>query len=223
MRVILFGASGMIGQGVLRECLLDPETTEVLAVSRSPLGASHPKLRELLHHDFTDFSGAAEALRGYDACLYCLGVSAAGMTEQEYTRVTLTYTVAAAEVLVRVNPAMTFVFISGAGTDSSEKGRVMWARVKGRAENVLLKMPFAGVYMFRPGLIQPRHGIRSRTRLYRVMYVVFGFLFPLFRLVAPRQVLTTESLGLAMIAAAKRGAPRTVLEAPDINALLTAT
>ena len=163
LKVILFGATGMIGQGVLRECLLDPDVTQVLAVSRGPIGQNHEKLRELLHRDFSDFSGSERELSGYDACFYCLGVSAAGMKEADYAHVTYDFALAAARALAKLNPGMTFIYVSGAGTDSSEKGRSMWARVKGRTENALLALPFKAKFMFRPGVIQPMHGITSRT------------------------------------------------------------
>jgi uncharacterized protein YbjT (DUF2867 family) len=220
MKVILFGATGMIGQGVLRECLLDPEVDEVLSISRAPTGQTDAKLHEIVHKDLTDLSAIEDRLAGYDACLFTLGVSAAGMNEADYTRVTYDITMAVAEALLRKSPGLTFLFISGAGTDSTEKGRAMWARVKGKTENALLRMPFKAAYMLRPGMIQPLHGITSRTKLYRVLYSVMGVLFPIARAVAPAHMLTTESLGRAMLAIAKRGAPKTVLESPDINAVL---
>lgn len=219
MKVILFGATGMIGQGALRECLLDPEVEAVLAVGRTPTGQAHEKLRELAVRDPLDYREIESKLAGYDACLYCLGVSAGGMSEADYTRITYDATVAAAEALLRQNPGLVMIFISGAGTDSSEKGRTMWARVKGRAENTLLRMPFRAAYMFRPGYIQPTHGSRSKTRSYRMMYAVAAPLFPLWRAIAPNVVSTNEQLAKAMLVAAKRGAPKPVLEVRDINAL----
>ena len=217
MNVILFGATGMVGQGVLRECLLDPDVTRVLSVARSSTGQRHEKLRELLHQDFTDFSAVRPELTGHDACFFCLGVSAAGMSEAEYTRVTYDFTLAAAKVLA--NPRMTFVYVSGAGTDSSEKGRSMWARVKGRTENALLALPFKAKFMFRPGYIQPMHGIRSKTGWYRAIYAVTTPLFPILNAVFPRSVTTTERVGRAMLAVAKRGAAKSLLDNADINAL----
>ncbi len=217
MRVLLFGATGMVGQGVLRECLLDGEVEEVVTIGRSGTGQRHEKLREIVHRDFLDYSEIQGQLAGFDACFYCLGVSSAGMTEEDYTRVTYGYTVAAAEVLVRLNPGMTFVFVSGAGTDSSERGRIMWARVKGKAENALLKMPFKGAYMFRPGVIVPMHGITSKTKLYRVAYRVLGPLIPVLRALSPGSVTTTEQVGRAMLVVAKRGWGKRVLESGDIN------
>jgi uncharacterized protein YbjT (DUF2867 family) len=193
---------------------------EVLSISRAATGQTDAKLREIVHEDLTDLSAIEDRLAGYDACLFTLGVSAAGMNEADYTRVTYDITMAVAEALLRKSPGLTFLFISGAGTDSTEKGRAMWARVKGKTENALLRMPFKAAYMLRPGMIQPLHGITSRTKLYRVLYSVMGVLFPIARAVAPAHMLTTESLGRAMLAIAKRGAPKTVLESPDINAVL---
>ena len=219
MKVILFGASGMVGQGVLRECLLDPEVTSVLSIVRSSTGQQHPKLREIVHKDFFDFSSIEPELSGLDACFFCLGVSSAGMSEENYRRVTYDIALAAAQTLVKLNPNMTFIFISGAGTDSSEHGRVMWARVKGQTENALLRLPFKAAYMFRPGVIVPLHGIKSRTMLYRIPYAVLGPILPLLKRLFPKYVTTTEKLGRAMLTAAKRGAPKPVLESADINNL----
>jgi uncharacterized protein YbjT (DUF2867 family) len=161
----------------------------------------------------------ASQLAGYDACFFCLGVSAAGMSEAAYARVTYDLTLAVAETLARLNPGMTFVYVSGMGTDASEHGRVMWARVKGRTENALLRLPFRGAYMFRPGFIQPLHGIRSKTRLYRAVYAVTTPLFPLLKMLGPGAITTTEQVGRAMIAVARDGYPKRVLEQRDINAL----
>ena len=219
MKVILFGASGMVGQGVLRECLLDPEVERVLTVVRRATGHRHAKLEELVHDNFFDFSGVEARLSGYDACCFCLGVSSAGMTEAAYRRVTYDITLAAAKALVRRNATMTFIYVSGAGTDSTERGRTMWARVKGKTENALLELPFKAAYMVRPGFIQPQHGITSRTRAYRMFYAVFGPLFPVLKALFPQYITTTEQIGRAMLRAAKQGAPRTVLEARDIIAL----
>jgi uncharacterized protein YbjT (DUF2867 family) len=217
MKVVLFGGSGMVGQSVLRECLLDPDIGSVLSVVRKETGAQHAKLREIVYRDFIDFSAIAPQLAGADACFFTLGVTSSGMSEDEYRRVTYDITMAAAKALV--SPSMTFVFVSGAGTDSTERGRVMWARVKGAAENALLAMPFKAAYMFRPAVIQPMHGIRSRTTSYRVFYAIFRPVMPLLRALLPGYVTTTERLGKAMIEAAKRGAPKRVLESADINAL----
>lgn len=219
MKVVLFGGTGMVGQGVLRECLLASDVELVLSVARARSGEQHAKLRELVHRDFNDFSAVAAELSGYDACFYCLGATSAGKSEDEYTRITYDITVAAASVLARVNPAMTFVFVSGAGTDSTERGRVMWARVKGRAENAVFAMGFKAAYALRPALIQPMYGVRSRTASYRVLYTILGPIVPLLRRWFPRYVTTTEQIGRAMLALARHGAPKRVLESADINTL----
>jgi len=219
MKVILFGSSGMVGQGVLRECLLAPDVERVLAVVRSPSGETHEKLEELVHADFQEFESVAARLTGYDACFFCLGVSAAGMTEEQYRRITFDVTLAAARVLARVNPTMTFIYVSGSGTDESERGRSMWARVKGQTENAIRALPFRATYMFRPGLIQPLHGIRSKTRMYRVVYALTTPLFPVLKAIAPKTITTTERVGRAMLRVAREGAPKPLLENADINAL----
>jgi uncharacterized protein YbjT (DUF2867 family) len=219
MKVVLLGATGMIGRGVLRECLSDPGVEEVLALGRGPSGASHPKLRDLVAPDLLDLAPHAAALTGYDACFFCLGVTSAGMGEADYRRVTRDLTVAVAGLLARLNPAMVFTYDSGAGTDATERGRAMWARVKGETENALLRLPFRRAYMFRPGLIQPLHGIRSRTPSYRLVYAVLAPIFPLLHRLFPDHLTTTERLGRAMLAAARRGAPVQVLEVRDITAL----
>jgi len=217
VKVILFGASGMVGQGVLRECLLDRDVSDVLAVGRSRLSRQHEKLREILHEDLTNLDAIEEQLQGYDACFFCLGVSSAGMKEAGYRHVTYDLTLAVAQTLARLNPGMTFIYVSGAGTDSSGRGRSMWARVKGETENALLRLPFKSAYMFRPGLIQPLHGIQSKTRIYRIFYVVLGPFIPWLMAVFPKYVTTTEQMGRAMIVVAKSGAPKRVLESQDIN------
>lgn len=208
----------MIGQGVLQECLLAPSVAQVLSLGRRPSGARHPKLRDLVVPDLELAPYSAE-LTGFDACFYCLGVSSAGMAEAEYRRVTRDLTLRVAEFLSQRNPAMTFIYVSGAGTDASERGRVMWARVKGETENALLRLPFRQAFMFRPGLIEPLRGIRSRSRTYRIAYAVLKPLFPILHRLFPRDITTTERMGRAMLAAARQGAPRQVLESRDINAL----
>lgn len=218
MKVLLFGASGMIGQGVLRECLLDSEVTNILSIVRNGTGRQNPKLREIVHNNFLDLSSLEKELSALDACFFCLGVSSAGMSEENYRRVTYDITLAAGQLLARLNPSLTFIYVSGAGTDSSERGRTMWARVKGQTENALLRLPFKAAYMFRPAVIVPLHGIKSRTRLYRVSYAVLGPLLPLLT-AFPKYVTTTEKLGRAMLIAAKRGAPKVILESSDINRL----
>jgi uncharacterized protein YbjT (DUF2867 family) len=219
MKVILFGATGMVGQGVLRECLLDPEVGEVLSIGRSATGQANGKLRELVRADLLDFSDVESELRGFDACFFCLGVSSLGMTEQEYRRVTFDITMAAAQTLARLSPAMTFIYVSGAGTDSRERGQSMWARVKGQTENALLRLPFKAAVMFRPAAIVPLYGVTSKTRLYRVVYTLVRPLWPVLRAAFPQFVTTTEQVGRAMLRVAKQGAPKPILETRDINAL----
>ncbi len=217
MRVILTGATGMVGQGVLRECLLDPGITEVLAIGRSPLAQKHPRLRELLLPDLGNLSGHESELSGFDACFFCAGVSSAGMSEQEYTRITYDLTTRFAHALLPLNPSLTFIFVSGASTDSTEKGRTMWARVKGRTENAILTMGFKAAYMFRPGFIQPMHGIRSKTRLYQIVYDLTGPLLPLLKKPFGRYINTTEQIGRAMLAVARNSYSKPILEIADIN------
>jgi uncharacterized protein YbjT (DUF2867 family) len=220
MKVIVFGATGMVGQGVLRECLLDPEVDQVLSIGRNETGQRHEKLREIVRSDLFDLSPFAAELSGYDACFFCLGVSSAGMSEAAYREMTYDLTIAAASLLAERNrEQMTFIYVSGTGTDSTEHGSVMWARVKGATENALMKLPFKAAYMFRPGLIEPMHGATSRTRLYRVFYVAFGPLLPLARALLPGTITTTERVGRAMLNAVKHGAPKPLLENRDINDL----
>ena len=209
----------MVGQGVLRECLLDPEVERVLAIGRTSCGQQHKKLRELLRKDLSDYSGVENELTGFDACFFCLGVSSAGMTEEAYRRVTYDLTLAAAQTLVKLNPDMTFIYVSGAGTDSSEHGRTMWARVKGKTENDLLRLPFKAVYIFRPAAIQPLHGITSRTKLYRLFYLLFGWTLSALKPLFPKYITTTEQIGLAMLNVAKHGYAKHILENDDINSL----
>ena len=219
MKVILFGATGMVGQGVLRECLLEPRVTEVLAVGRAPSGRQDPKLKELVLPDMFQYRDAAQELKDYDACFFCLGISSAGMSESDYRHVTYDLTLAAAKELVKLNPKMTFIYVSGQGTDSSEKGRVMWARVKGATENALLALPFKAAYMFRPGIIRPLHGIRSKTALYQTFYTLFRPFLGLMAWLSPNSLTSTEQMGKAMINAVQDGAPRRHLENRDINRL----
>src|ERR1700733_244830 len=220
MNVLLFGATGMVGQGVLRECLLDPAVQRVVTIGRTPTGAHELKLDEIVHPDLWHYSEIESELSGFDACFFCLGVSSAGMKEEEYARVTYGITMAAAETLSRLNPQMTFIYVSGAGTDTSERGRIMWARVKGTTENALRRLPFKSAYMFRPGIIEPLHGVRSKTLAYRIGYTLTSPLMPLLRRAFPNFILTTEQIGLAMLAVAKRGAPKQILETKDTRAVL---
>ncbi len=219
MKVLIVGASGMVGQGVLRECLLASDVSEVLLLGRTPIANTHPRLRQLVHSDLFDVGAFEAALTGIDACFYCLGVSSAGLREATYSQLSYTLTLAIAGALARHNPALTFCYVSGAGTDSSERGRSMWARVKGRTENALQALPFAAVYLFRPGIIQPLHGSQSKTPSYRRFYQWTRPLLPLLKRCFPRAILTTEEVGLAMLNAARRGSGRFVLESRDIAAL----
>ena len=221
MNVLLFGASGMVGQGVLRECLLDPGVASVVSIGRSATGVSHPKLREIVHADLTNYAPIESELSGFDACFFSLGISSAGLNEEQYSRITYDITLRAAETLARLNPAMTFVYVSGQGTDSSEHGRSMWARVKGRTENALLRLPFEAAFMFSPGIIVPRFGARSRTALYRIPYALTRPLLPLLLRAFPNHVLTTDEIGRAMIVVARHGASKPVLETADIRSLLS--
>ena len=216
MKVILFGATGMVGQGLLRECLLDPEVHQILSIVRTPSGQQHPKLREFVHTNFFDYSAIEPELTNFDACFFSLGVSSAGMDEAKYTHLTYDLTLAAATTLARLNPQMTFLYVSGAGTDSTERGRTMWARVKGRTENALLKLPFRAAYMFRPGFIQPLHGIRSKTKLYQFFYTALNPILPLLKSAFPKSITTTEELARAMLNVARKGYPKPILEVPDI-------
>ncbi len=217
MNVLLFGATGMIGSGVLLEALDDPTVTSVRTIGRSPTGRSHPKLSEVVRSDFFDWSEAGDALDEVDACLFCLGVSSAGMSESDYHRLTHDLTVAVAGALVKRSPQAVFCFVSGQGTDASEEGRVMWARVKGKAENAVRALPFRDVYVFRPGFIQPLRGVRSRTRLYAVLYGILAPLHPILRRLFPGQVTDSVTLGRAMLRVARDGYERPVLEGADIN------
>ena len=220
MRIILFGATGMIGQGVLRECLLDPDVELVLSVSRASLPQKHAKLRELIAPNLADLAAFESQLAGFDACFYSLGATAAGSTEENYRRINYDLPVAAATLLAKLNPQMTFLYVSGRGTDTTEKGRVMWARVKGATENALLRLPFKAAYMFRIGAVLPLHGIRSKTALYNFFYAVGTPLMKVIRAFSPQSVQTTEEVGKAMLIAAKRGAPKPILETSDILKLL---
>ncbi|OIO55713.1 MAG: epimerase [Alphaproteobacteria bacterium CG_4_10_14_0_2_um_filter_63_37] len=218
MNIILFGSSGMIGQAALRECLLDPNVESILAIVRKPSGFTHPKYQEQIHTDFLDFKPLEAVWRGYDGCFYLVGVTSSGMSDADYRRVTYDYTLAAAEALAALNPNMTFVYGSGAGADSSEKGSVMWARVRGATENAVLALPFKGV-VFRPGFIVPMHGVKSKTDSYRWLYTFTRPFWGILRRLFPNMVGTSEQVARAMIAVVQRGAPKRVLEVRDINGL----
>jgi len=219
MKVLIFGATGMVGQGVLRECLLDPGVEAVVTIGRSATSQQHPKLREIVHANLTDYAAITPELSGFDACFFTLGVASAGMSEAAYRAVTYDITLAAAETLVALNPGMVFVYVSGTATDSSEKGRWMWARVKGATENALIRLSFKASYMFRPGAIRPLHGIVSKTALYRALYTVLAPVLPLLQRVFPNALTTTEQVGKAMLAVVRNGAPKRILENGDINRL----
>jgi uncharacterized protein YbjT (DUF2867 family) len=219
MKVILFGATGLVGQGVLRECLLDAGVERVLVVGRTPTGQQHGKLREVLHKDFTDYAAIESDLAGYDACFFCLGVSSVGMDAERYRHLTYDVTMAAAKTLVRLNPGMVFTYVTGRSTDSTEQGPLRWARVKGKTENDLLKLPFKAAYMFRPAGIQPLHGVRSKTAWIQAMYVVAAPLWSYLARTSPKFMTTSEKLGRAMIKVARDGYPKRVLESEDINAV----
>jgi uncharacterized protein YbjT (DUF2867 family) len=226
MKILIFGATGMVGQGVLLECLRNSEVELVLTVGRTPTASREPaapkeKLRELVHPDLTDLSPIEAELAGFDACFFTLGVSSGGMKEAEYDRITYGLTLAVAETLSRVNPGMTFIYVSGAGTDSTEQGRTMWARIKGRTENALLSLPLSA-YMFRPGIIQPLDGIKSKTTAYRIAYTLMMPLLPLLHWALPNHVLSTREIGQAMLAVAKRGYASRIMETTDIRALISA-
>ena len=214
MKVILFGATGMVGQGVLRECLRDDAVEFVLVIGRRSTGRTQQKLRELVCKDLFAFDAGDQNLREYEACFFCLGVSSAGMSEPDYTRLTYDLTLGWANVLARANPRMAFVYVSGAGTG----GKTMWAQVKLRTENALLAL-FPNAYMFRLAMLRPMHGEVSQTRWTRIGYALFWPLLPLIRAIAPGWVITTEQLGRAMIRAAQHGAPKRVLESRDMIAL----
>jgi uncharacterized protein YbjT (DUF2867 family) len=216
MHVLLFGATGMIGHGALDACLQDDAVGRVTVVGRRTTGRVHSKLREHVSPEVADLSGLEEKLRAVDACLFCLGVTAAGLDEARYTELTHDLALLVAGTLVRLNPAMAFVYVSGQGTDATERGRVMWARVKGRTENALLALPFRTVVMMRPGVIQPVEGARSGTRWYRVIYAAAAPVMPLLLRLLPNHIVTTAELGRAMLAAARLEGGRTVLETADI-------
>jgi uncharacterized protein YbjT (DUF2867 family) len=224
MKIIVFGATGMVGQGVLRACLADPNVALVVTVGRSRITDPGPyspsaKYQQVVHPDLSNLSAIQDELIGFDACFFTLGVSSSGMKESDYERITYGFTLAAAEPLSRMNPGMTFIYVSGAGTDSSENGRVMWARVKGRTENALLRLPLKA-WMFRPGIIQPLDGIQSKTASYRFAYTLMKPLMPLLHWALPNLVLSTREIGLAMLAVARRGYPKRILETKDIRAVV---
>jgi uncharacterized protein YbjT (DUF2867 family) len=216
IKAIIFGSTGMIGQSVLRECLKNEHVESVLVINRQSCNISNPKLKEIIHQNFFDISILKNELSGYDACFFCLGISAAGLSEKDYHKITFDLTMSVAETLLNLNKGITFCYISAAGADRSEKGRIMWARVKGKTENALLVMPFKKAYMFRPGYIQPMHGIRSRTRLYNALYFVCKPLYFILKHFK-NSVTSTEKLGKAMINAGALGYEKNILKSGDIN------
>jgi uncharacterized protein YbjT (DUF2867 family) len=215
LRVIITGATGMVGEGVLHECLQHEAVGDILVINRKPCAIQHPKLKEIIHADFFDLSGVEDQLTGYNACFFCLGVSSIGMKEPEYYRLTYALTMNVAGVLARQNSDMTFCYISGASTDSSEKGKTMWARVKGKTENDLMKLSFKQVYNFRPGYMQPTKGLKNTLRFYK--YV--SWLYPVLRLLLPKSVSALKELGLAMIQVTLKGYSKNILEVKDIITL----
>jgi uncharacterized protein YbjT (DUF2867 family) len=223
VKVLLFGATGMVGAGTLLECLADSRVTSVLAVTRSPTGRTHPKLREVLHADFFNYESLRDDFAACDVCFFCLGVSSIGLKEADYTRLTYDLTMAAARVMAQVNPKMTFCYVSGVGTDSSERGRTMWARVKGRTENALLGLPFKAAFMFRPGYIQPIGDVQSKTGWVQTAYDILAPFYPLVHRLLPDNTTTTAILGKAMIQVALGGYSKSIVYSRDMNSLATAT
>jgi uncharacterized protein YbjT (DUF2867 family) len=215
IRAIITGATGMVGEGVLHECLLHPEVEKVLIVNRKPSGITDPKLTEIIVPDFFNLTSIESRLSGYNACFFCLGVSSVGMSEKDYSRTTYDLTMNFARVLARHNPDMTFCYVSGAGTDSTEKGSTMWARVKGKTENDLMKLLFKSVYAFRPGFMQPTPGLKNTLK----GYAFFGWLYPVFNKLTPNYVSTLSQVGVAMIHIAEQGYEKQILEVKDIKKL----
>lgn len=215
IRTIILGTTGMVGEGVLHESLNHPDVVSVLVINRRPCGIKHPKLTEIIHNDFYDFSTLEERLSGYNACYFCLGVSSIGMKESDYQRLTYDLTMNIAKILVRLNPEMSFCYVSGAGTDSTEKGRSMWARIKGKTENHLMKLPFKASYMFRPGYIQPTPGLKNAYKIYKII----GPFYPIWNALFPKYVCTLKQLGLAMINCTIHHSSPHILECKDIRLL----
>ena len=219
IKAIITGATGMVGKGVLLECLAHSSVTSVLVVNRQPINIKHPKLVEIIHNNFFDLSPIEESFKGYNACFFCLGISSFRMREKDYEHITYDLTLHVAQTLLKLNAEMTFCYVSGQGTDSTEKGRTMWARVKGKTENDLLAMPFNAAYMFRPGYIHPMHGIKSRTPLYNIAYAIMKPLYPLLKTFFSNGITTNQAMGRAMIAVILKGYDKRVLVSRDINLL----
>jgi uncharacterized protein YbjT (DUF2867 family) len=212
IKAVITGATGMVGEGVMHECLLHPDVESVLVINRKPCEVEHEKLKEIIHKDFYDLSAIEEELKGYNACYFCAGVSSIGKKEDKYKRITYNLTMNFANTLVKLNAVMTFCYVSGVGTDSTEKGRLMWARVKGKTENDLLKLPFKDAYMFRPGYIQPTKGLKNTYKVYRL----FSPLYPVWKTLFPNNVVSLKQLGRAMINVALYGSDKKILECKDI-------
>ncbi|MDP4117535.1 MAG: NAD-dependent epimerase/dehydratase family protein [Bacteroidota bacterium] len=215
IKAIIFGATGMVGEGVLHECLNHPEVESVLVINRKPCGVQHNKLKEIIVKDLQDISELSDQICGYNACYFCAGVSSVGMKEPEYRQITYDLTMTVANFLVRLNPEMVFCYISGLGTDSSEKGRLMWARIKGKTENDLMKLPFKAAYMFRPGFIQPTKGLKNAYKIYKVLTPFF----PLFEALFPSQVCKLSEIGNSMINVTLNGSEIKILDCKDIRRL----
>jgi uncharacterized protein YbjT (DUF2867 family) len=218
INAIITGATGMVGKGVLLECIDSPDVDSILIITRRPTGIKHNKVKEIVHPDFFDLAALKDQIVQYNTCYFCAGITSAGKTEREYRKITYDLTLAFAKSLVDINPEITFCYVSGAGTDSTEKGRSMWARVKGETENALLKMSFKKAYMFRPALIQPKRGINSSTKLYNFVYILMTPFYPILR-AFPKVFTTTEICGQAMINVITDGWDRPILENKDINKL----
>jgi len=211
-KVILTGATGMVGEGVLYECLNHDEIEKVLIVNRRPLGLEHPKLVELIHHDFYNLESIKESLAGYDSCLFCLGVSSVGLSADNYYKMTYTLTLNFAKVLSELNPEMTFCYVSGSGTDSTENGKIRWANVKGKTENELMKLPFKAVYAFRPAFLQPTKGQKNVKSIFKFI----SWMYPAIKVLLPNYVSSLAELGQAMIKSITEGYDRKILEVRDI-------
>ena len=219
LKVVITGATGMVGKGVLLECLDSENIDSVLLINRRSIDMEHDKLKEIVHQDFYDLSSIEDQLKGYDACFFCLGVSAYRMSEEDYTKITYDLTLHFANTLIKLNPEITFCYVSGQGTDGSEEGRIMWARVKGKTENAILGMPFKKSYMFRPGFIQPLRGIKSSTKMYNTMYAIINPFMPVLKLLFAKSITNTDRVGKAMINSVTIGYDKTHLDNKDINQL----
>jgi hypothetical protein len=212
IKAIITGTTGMVGEGVLHECLLHPDVESVLVLNRKPCSVKNEKIKEIIHKDFFELSSIEDQLAGYNACYFCAGVSSFGKKKEEYIRITYDLTINFAKVLLKLNPDMTFCYVSGSGTDSSEKGKIMWARVKGKTENDLMKLPFKAAYMFRPGYIQPTKGLKNTYKFYKVV----APFYPMWKLIFPKYVTTLREIGLAMINVTLYGSKKNILECRDI-------